>query len=286
VIDGIVVAAVRLFLRLASATAKLLEAEPEVAPLFESPADDVHRLIGARLESLDPDAADDLREAFAWLRAILAALLADHRAAIVLATRAAPEEVYPSDEVVRQELRGSGGALFRGLLLTVAAVETLYGSAPLPQNVGRWCDLAKREVHAAANALRADSVAIPTAVIIPGIAPAEWRGRRASRHVRPEMLPPGVMDRIRDVLDPDEIWLFGSRGRGTHAPDSDWDLLVVLPDGRDPELARTHERLAPLRRVRVDLVVVSRSDFDGSRGTFGTLVNEVVTQGQRIHARG
>jgi hypothetical protein len=36
-------------------------------------------------------------------------------------------------------------------------------------------------------------------------------------------------------LDPEEVWLFGSRARGDHRPDSDLDLLAVLPDGLEPE---------------------------------------------------
>jgi predicted nucleotidyltransferase len=32
------------------------------------------------------------------------------------------------------------------------------------------------------------------------------------------------------------VWLFGSRARGDHRPDSDWDILVALPDNADPEL--------------------------------------------------
>lgn len=42
-----------------------------------------------------------------------------------------------------------------------------------------------------------------------------------------------VVARIVDQVDPEAIWLFGSRARGTHRPDSDFDLLVVtrLEDG-------------------------------------------------------
>ena len=31
-------------------------------------------------------------------------------------------------------------------------------------------------------------------------------------------------------LKPVQYWLFGSRARGNHRPDSDWDVLAVLPD--------------------------------------------------------
>jgi predicted nucleotidyltransferase len=43
-------------------------------------------------------------------------------------------------------------------------------------------------------------------------------------------LPRGVIERIVEVLDPEEVWLFGSRARETHGPDSDWGLMAVLPN--------------------------------------------------------
>jgi len=47
----------------------------------------------------------------------------------------------------------------------------------------------------------------------------------------PVVIPPGMIERIVEVLAPEEVCLFGSRARATHAPDSDWDLMAILPDG-------------------------------------------------------
>src|SRR4051812_19985392 len=44
-----------------------------------------------------------------------------------------------------------------------------------------------------------------------------------------------VRDRLVAMLRPDAIWLFGSRARGNHRDDSDFDLLVALPDGLSEE---------------------------------------------------
>ena len=46
-------------------------------------------------------------------------------------------------------------------------------------------------------------------------------------------VPPGVIERIVEVLDPEEVWLFGSRAKGTHRPDSDVDLGIILTEGGD-----------------------------------------------------
>jgi predicted nucleotidyltransferase len=283
VVDEVAVHALRLFLRLAAVTAEML-AEPTAATLFESPIDTVHERIQERLGAVAPAAADDLREALEWLRAILGALLAESRYELALASATAPDEAKLSDDELRRELRGSGGALIKGLLLTTALIEDLYAGRGLPDALVGWCGLALREVHAAANALRADGVAVPTAVTVAGVNPLEWRHRRASPHIRPGTLPAGVMTRIVAALHPEEIWLFGSRGRGTHAPHSDWDLMVVVPDSIDCEAASAHDGLAPLRRARVDLVLVGRTVFDENRNAMGTLIHDVVTQGRQVYA--
>src|SRR5437868_6343268 len=38
-----------------------------------------------------------------------------------------------------------------------------------------------------------------------------------------------LVARLVYALHPESIWIFGSRGRGTHRPDSDFDVLIVLP---------------------------------------------------------
>ncbi|TIL76114.1 MAG: nucleotidyltransferase domain-containing protein [Mesorhizobium sp.] len=51
-----------------------------------------------------------------------------------------------------------------------------------------------------------------------------------------------LIDEIRLRLSPDSIWLFGSRARGDNRPDSDWDILVALPDDK---LGRPSARNSP-----------------------------------------
>jgi predicted nucleotidyltransferase len=94
-------------------------------------------------------------------------------------------------------------------------------------------------------------------------------------------LPDGVMDRILEVLQPEEVWLFGSRARETHRPDSDWDLLAVLPDtaGDDRlDLGTLWPRLRDLRRLRVDV-------FEHDRRIFGELSEAVAREGRLVHGR-
>jgi predicted nucleotidyltransferase len=45
-----------------------------------------------------------------------------------------------------------------------------------------------------------------------------------------------LIDRIKSRMHPESMWLFGSRARGEDRPDSDWDIVVALPDDADPSL--------------------------------------------------
>lgn len=51
-----------------------------------------------------------------------------------------------------------------------------------------------------------------------------------------------VAERLVAAYQPERIYLFGSRARGDLGPDSDFDLLVVVPDTAPPE--RRRSRLA------------------------------------------
>jgi predicted nucleotidyltransferase len=88
--------------------------------------------------------------------------------------------------------------------------------------------------------------------------------------------------------NPDAVWLFGSRTRGTAEPDSDWDLLVVVPDdvaergATDPMAAWELRKLAG---ARADLVVCAASDFDDAKSVPNTLAYEAFHFGRRLLGR-
>src|SRR5689334_5717673 len=87
-------------------------------------------------------------------------------------------------------------------------------------------------------------------------------------------VPPGVIERIVEVLDPEEVWLFGSRARQTHGPDSDWDLMAVLPDAAPDtklDIAAVWGALRDLRRIRVEVFPIRRRDFEEDRDIPGEL---------------
>ncbi|HYO73051.1 MAG TPA: nucleotidyltransferase domain-containing protein [Archangium sp.] len=94
------------------------------------------------------------------------------------------------------------------------------------------------------------------------------------------------MERIIEVLHPEQIWLFGSRARGTHHPESDWDLMAVLPDDAPEnhlDIVQVWRLLKDLRLQRVEIFPVRRSDFEESRHLLGTLSQIATTEGRAIY---
>jgi uncharacterized protein len=99
-------------------------------------------------------------------------------------------------------------------------------------------------------------------------------------------LPAGVIERIVEVLDPEEVWLFGSRARETHGPDSDWDLMAVLPDTAPDhklDLVAVWGDLRELRRMRVEVIPIRRRDFDEDRRTLGELAEAVARESHVVY---
>lgn len=90
-----------------------------------------------------------------------------------------------------------------------------------------------------------------------------------------------------EVMRPEQIWLFGSRARGSARPLRDWDLLVVVPDdATDDEVdeVRAWQAVRDLR-IPADVIPVRRSEFENARDHAGTLVRTVVGEGRQVYAR-
>jgi uncharacterized protein len=94
-----------------------------------------------------------------------------------------------------------------------------------------------------------------------------------------------LLDRIASSWRPREVWLFGSRARGTAAVDSDWDLLVVIPDELAPDGFDDPMTVWNLKRgtgVRADVLVCRASEFDEDRGTHNTIAYDAAVEGVRV----
>ncbi|MCC6738276.1 MAG: nucleotidyltransferase domain-containing protein [Planctomycetia bacterium] len=94
----------------------------------------------------------------------------------------------------------------------------------------------------------------------------------------------GLLGRIERAWRPVGVWLFGSRARGGATRESDWDLLVVVPDAEtaaDDPLAGWN--VAKEARVRADVVLCRASEFEDARETPNTLAYEAAHFGIQVH---
>lgn len=95
-----------------------------------------------------------------------------------------------------------------------------------------------------------------------------------------------VVRRLVATYRPDRIYLFGSHARGEATSDSDYDLLVVVPDSVPLEArqsARAYEALWGLG-VGVDVLVWTQRAFDERLHLRASLPATVVREGTLLHA--
>lgn len=96
-----------------------------------------------------------------------------------------------------------------------------------------------------------------------------------------------LLERIRVVYDPQQLWLFGSRARGDAREDSDWDLLAVVDDATPDRLFNPGVmwRLLNLERYAADVVLLPRSEFLEDVDTPNTLAYPVKREGRLLYER-
>jgi len=99
-----------------------------------------------------------------------------------------------------------------------------------------------------------------------------------------------ALGRIIRVLvaayEPEQIFLFGSRARGDAGPDSDYDLLLVVPDHAPPERKRSTLAYRVLwgTGTAADVLVWTRSAFDSRVHLASSLPASVMREGKLLHA--
>ncbi len=96
-----------------------------------------------------------------------------------------------------------------------------------------------------------------------------------------------IVDAIRERVSPELILLFGSRATGGAREDSDYDLMVVLRDGRDLERGRCEAYDAlQATGVEADVLVRSVSDYQSRQADPGFLDWLVARQGALLYSSG
>ena len=95
---------------------------------------------------------------------------------------------------------------------------------------------------------------------------------------------------IVDEVDPEQVILFGSRGRGDERQDSDVDLVVVEAEPFGPERSR-HKEMVKLYHavagfpVVADVLVYSRDDVDYWRDSLNHVLARALREGRVLYER-
>lgn len=91
--------------------------------------------------------------------------------------------------------------------------------------------------------------------------------------------------RLVAELGPQKIYLFGSRGRGEAAPDSDYDLMVVVADSLLPRWQRDQQAFMALCGVSAakDVLVYTQQEFDSQSKVLASLPYGVLNEGQLVY---
>lgn len=94
----------------------------------------------------------------------------------------------------------------------------------------------------------------------------------------------GVVAQVVAEADPLRVVLFGSRAMGTARPDSDIDLLVVMPDGTDRREAMTRIG-SRLRRpgVGIDLLVTTPAVLAARGDDPGLIYRTILRTGRALY---
>jgi len=101
----------------------------------------------------------------------------------------------------------------------------------------------------------------------------------------PDPIVTEIVSRLRTAFQPECIYLFGSRARGEAGPDSDYDLLMVVPSSL-PRYRRDQAAFRALTGLGAakDILVLTRAEFDQQRLARTSLPATVEREGILLYA--
>jgi predicted nucleotidyltransferase len=95
-----------------------------------------------------------------------------------------------------------------------------------------------------------------------------------------------IVRRLVAYYQPEKVYLFGSTARGQAGADSDYDILVVVPDEAPPEQRSTRHVYAVLWDIRasIDVLVWSHAEFAGDLPLRASFPSTVIREGRLLYA--
>jgi len=95
-----------------------------------------------------------------------------------------------------------------------------------------------------------------------------------------------AVSRLVAAYEPLRIYLFGSVARGDAGPDSDYDLMLIVPDDAPSHQLRSRLAYEALRGtgIAADVLVWTRSRFERRARVIASLPATVLREGRLLHA--
>ncbi|MHB1846619.1 MAG: nucleotidyltransferase domain-containing protein [Deltaproteobacteria bacterium] len=95
-----------------------------------------------------------------------------------------------------------------------------------------------------------------------------------------------IVRRLVEAYRPERVYLFGSMARGDAGPDSDYDLMLIVPDEAPPELRDSKRAYEVLwgTATAADVLVWTRTRFDCRLHLRASLPSTIVREGKLLHA--
>ena len=94
-----------------------------------------------------------------------------------------------------------------------------------------------------------------------------------------------IVDRIIETANPNKIILFGSAQRGDMGPNSDLDILVVMPPGihRRKTAHSIYRNLIGVG-FATDIIVVNEEDIEQYKNNIGLVIKPALEEGKVLYA--
>lgn len=95
-----------------------------------------------------------------------------------------------------------------------------------------------------------------------------------------------IVECLVAAFHPDCIYAFGSQVRGEAVPESDLDLLIVVPSASEPahRLAQAAYHVLPVHALAVDILVMARDEFERRSRATSSLPATVLREGRTLYA--
>lgn len=115
--------------------------------------------------------------------------------------------------------------------------------------------------------------------------PRSLRQNRCERAARGRRLLARIVRSLIEAYQPERIYLFGSCARGEAGPDSDYDLLIIVPDSAPAKRQRSRLAYEVLWEIgkAADVLVCTRRHFESRLHLAASLPATVAREGRLLY---